>query len=219
MVVRAAEVEASQGVGNADARKPFAAPIEKIARLAVLHDEAAETARRARLLGRATYAALALGLSASVVAAHWDGELAPLLIWLILLGAGLVAVFRAYDSSLALPFELVQLRARSSDLLAVMLYFGFAWGAGSFLVAANTGVGERLVFSAGASIVVTGVLRSFAFSACFLLPTMVLATIAALAQPVEGRYLDALAILSAGVLVGLAGYALDRFAFARAKKM
>ncbi len=196
------------------AEEPLArggARFEMIARLAVLHDEAAETAGLARLLGRATTAALALGLSASVVAANWHGPLVPLFAWLFLLGAGMAAVFRVYDNSVASPIDLVQMRARSADLSAVMLYVGFAWGAGSFLaLAADASLGGRLIFAAGAGALVTVALRNVVFSACFLLPATVLATAAALQQSGERRLLDGAAVLGSCVVVGLAGLVFER---------
>lgn len=184
-------------------------PRATIARLSALRDESVETARLARLLERATHAVLALGLSASAVAAQWEGELAPLLVWLVLLGAGMVAVFRVYDSSVGSPFELVQLQGRSGDLSVILLYVGFAWGMGSFLVLApDASLGGRLIFAAGAGIVVTAALRSFAFSLRFLLPVTVLAALAASMLP--GRLIDAAAVLGSCVVVGLAGLVLEQ---------
>src|ERR1700735_955167 len=98
-----------------------AAPVEAIAipsahraslaQLAMLHDEARETAVLANLLGRAPYAALALAGMALVTAAlSFAQSFTPALItWLVLVAAGIGAILRAYAYTIKAPFERVPL--------------------------------------------------------------------------------------------------------------
>ena len=97
----AATIQASAEVtipssGEAAAPQRADGPRALIARLAELHDEAAETALLANLLGRVPYlAAVLLGMAcATAVLVH--AGIAPLLTWLTLAAAGLVALMRAY---------------------------------------------------------------------------------------------------------------------------
>ena len=74
-------------------------------------------------------AAVLLGMAcATAVLVH--AGIAPLLTWLTLAGAGLVALMRAYIIAIAAPFARAPMRFFARDLQAVMLYVGFAWGAG-----------------------------------------------------------------------------------------
>src|SRR5580658_9897423 len=95
------------------AREPEAAPSlarAYLTRLSQLHDEAAKTALLANLLGRATYAAA------------------------VLAAAGVGAAARAYTKAIRAPFELGTLQGFARDLSAILVYAGFAFGAGAILV-------------------------------------------------------------------------------------
>ncbi len=88
--------------------------------------------------------------SAAAALAH--AATAPLLTWLVLIGAGLASLMRSYVIAIAAPFERAPLRLFARDLQAIMLYVGFAWGAGSFLaLPADVTVLQAIMFSAGAA--------------------------------------------------------------------
>jgi hypothetical protein len=186
-------------------------PRAHIARLAELHDEAAETALLANLLGRMPYIAAALAAAGGAVALLSHAAVPPLLTWLVLVAAGLIAVMRAYVTTIAAPFERAPLRFFARDLQAIMLYVGFAWGAGSFLaLPATVGVLQALAFSAGAIVLVALVVRASDAVACFAIPVTVLSVAAALIQPFANGALASAAILAAGLLVMAASYFSER---------
>ena len=189
----------------------FETPRDDIARLAVLHAEAAEATLLGHLLSRATFVALALGLAESFVAARWVGALAPLISWLILMGAGLIAVFSAYDSFAANAFERADLRSMRRHLMAIMAYVGFAWGTAGFLVlAADGSLQGYLLVSAGTSALVVLVLRMSAFSACFLAPATLLSAAALLLRSQHPRLLDSAITLGSGLVIWVVAKAFER---------
>src|ERR1700743_2827702 len=73
-------------------------PRIRLAQLARLHNEAAQTAMLANLLGRAPQAMAAVTLSGVVVAGLSLGAMPPAEVaaWLALVGAGVIALWRAY---------------------------------------------------------------------------------------------------------------------------
>src|ERR1700733_8483061 len=73
-----------------------------LARLAALHDEAAETAHLANLLGRAPWMAGLLGLGALATALFCAGSVssASLGVWLILMTVAVAAVGRSYGQAI-----------------------------------------------------------------------------------------------------------------------
>jgi len=197
------------------AASPHAAPLtdaptasrEHVGQLADLHDEAAETALLTALVGRMPYLACGLALGACIAALLARSEIGPLLIWLTLVGAGLVAITRAYAIAISAPFERTHLRYFAQDLRAIALYIGLAWGTGSFLVwPADGTLAQALVFSAGTSWLVSLIVRSPLLVACFAIPVTVLAAAAALVRPLADGALAGAAILAAGVLVLVGSY-------------
>ena len=79
------------------------------------------------------------------------------------------------------PIELPSLRTSKLDLNAVMLYGGFAWGAGAFIVlpAAATMTG-LLLFTMGGALALGIILRAKGAALYFLVPNILLAAAAAL---------------------------------------
>lgn len=183
-------------------RSGIGGPHAHIARLAELRDEAAETALLANLLGRVPHLAAALLGATVVVALLVHAPLAPLLTWLTLIGAGLVALLRAYVIMIAAPFERAPLRFFARDLQAIMLYVGFAWGAGSFLaLPADVTIGQLLAFGAGAAALVALLARVSGAVACFAIPAMSLSAASALNRPWEISIFAGAAILAAGLVI------------------
>jgi hypothetical protein len=173
-----------------------------IANLAELHDEAAETALLANLLGRVPYLAVVLLILTLAAAMLVHGAFAPLLTWVTLMGAGLIALTRAYVTMIAAPFERARLRFFARDLQATMLYVGFAWGAGSFLaLPADVSFLQLLAFGAGAAVLVAAIARASDAVACFVIPATVLPAAASLGRPLEGGVFACAAILAAGLAI------------------
>lgn len=184
-----------------------------LARLAALHDEAAEIAHLANLLGRTPWVAAALGGAtiASALAAWSSASTMGLVTWLLLMAAGVVAILRAHQWAIQAPFERAALRGFARDLSAALLYTGFAWGAGLFLVLpATIGLAACLVFAAGLSVVLAGVLRARDVTFCFLVPATAMGAFAALMRPLEGNVATMLAILVVGLAVAAATAVLER---------
>src|SRR5580698_7502204 len=84
-----------------------------LARLAALHDEAAETAHLANLLGRAPWVAGLLGLGALVTAWFCAGSVSSvsLGVWLMLVTVAVAAVGRSYGQAIEAPFDRTALKA------------------------------------------------------------------------------------------------------------
>jgi hypothetical protein len=187
--------------------------------LALLHDEARETAVLANLLGRAPYAASAIAGAALVTAglSFGLGSAAALVTWLVLVAAGIVAVARAYRHTISAPFERLPLRAFSRDLSAILFYAGFAWGAGAFLaLPASASPLSIILFSAGTCVVVAGLLRARDQALIFLVPV---AGLSALAPLVRGDIAGLEVLVTCGAVAG-AIYGADRlFAAAQAPEI
>jgi len=188
------------------------APHAYISRLAELHDEAAETALIANLLGRVPFLAAGVAGATALAVLLIHADLAPSLTWLVLIAAGLVALMRAYVTAMAAPFDRVPLRIFARDLQAIMLYVGFAWGAGSFLaLPPDVGVLQAVVFSVGACVLVAAIVRAFDATVSFGVPVIVLSATAAAIRPMDNSVLATAAILAAGALVMGAAFVFERW--------
>jgi hypothetical protein len=177
--------------------------------LAMLHDEARETALLANLLGRAPQAAAALaGIALVTAALSFAQSSTPALVtWLVLVAAGIGAIARAYTYTIKAPFERVPLRAFSRDLSAILFYAGFAWGAGAFLAMPATASALAMVlFSAGTCAVLAGLLRARDQSLIFLAPV---AGLSALAPLMRGETAGLEVLVACGLVAGVV-YAADR---------
>lgn len=164
----------------------------------------------ANLLGRAPQVMAALGGSAMLIAALTYGAtpLARVAVWLVLLSAGLAAIWRSYGRAIASPFERATLRNFAADLTAILFYAGFAWGAGAFLVLpAWWGTAAVAAFAAGPCALVAGFLQSRAQSQSFIAPAAVLTALAVLARPLSGGLAEAgLVVLACAAIVVLSAW-------------
>jgi len=209
---RAATAEAAL----ADALTFAHAQEESLARLASVHREAVETARLANLLGRTPYAAALLVVGGVCVSAALYGTvpLAPLVIWNLFLIAGAVALTRLYRLTARSAFELLPLRAFALDLNAVLLYAGFAWGAGAFLALPQSVPGVALtLYAAGAAALAACIFRSRNAALTFLIPASGLPFIAALGS--AGGLGPAGAILLFGIAIAATSELAERLAARR----
>jgi len=187
-------------------------PRIRLAQLARLHDEAQETALLANLLGRAPQAAFALAGCALLAAAVSFKVMPPaqIAVWLVLMGAGLAAIWRAYARAIEAPFERAALRDFAGDLSAILFYAGFAWGAGAFL-ALPAQPAALLLFAAGPCALVAGLLRARTQALFFLVPAAALAAAAALLRPVpHGLAAAGLVALSCALIAGISIW-MERF--------
>lgn len=186
-------------------------PRADLERLAALCEEASETSRLANLLGRAPYAAAALACGA-VIAAIGSGNTSPArsLAWLVLIIAAIAALARCYWQTLRAPFERGPLQAFAQDLDAILLYAGFAWGAGAFLILSGATPLALSLFSAGMAGLVAVILRTAKPVLFFLGPVAALTLASAAAQPHPGSAVLAAAVIALSAAMTAASLILER---------
>jgi hypothetical protein len=187
-------------------------PRIRLAQLSRLHDEAQETALLANLLGRAPQTAAALALFALATAALSFASMpaAAIAAWLALVGAAVVAIWRAYSRAIEAPFERATLKNFAGDLSAILFYAGFAWGAGAFL-AVPAQASALVLFAAGPVLLVAGLLRAKDQALLFLAPVAALTIAAALVRPVAQSFEAAgLVILCCAIVAGVSHWT-ERF--------
>jgi hypothetical protein len=181
-------------------------PRIRLAQLGRLHDEAAETAILANLLGRAPQVLVALAAASLAVAAlsYNSMPVAEIAVWLALTAAGLAALWRAYARAIAAPFELAALKAFAGDLSAVLFYAGFAWGAGAFLALPALGdVTSVVLFAAVPCALVAALLRSPQQSLLFVAPVAGLVALAAFLRPLGGLEAMVLTLAACAAITGV----------------
>jgi hypothetical protein len=201
----------------ADAAQVSSEPRASVARLAQMHAEAVETARLANLLGRAWHAAVALPVLAvlTVVLSGAAGT-PPLVAWGILIAVASLAVVRVYGAAIRQPFERASLHAFAQDLSACLLYAGFAWGAGAFLVLGGSASGgTALLFASVPAVVLAVLLRERNATLLFLAPVAALTAFACVLRPFSGGALAAALVLIACAVVAAAIVAAARYSARR----
>lgn len=179
-------------------------PSRVLHRLSRLHEEAVETAQLANLLGRAPFAAWLLIVGLAVVALTSAGSVptAPLTLWCFFTAVSAIAVLRLHRRTIVASFELMPLRAFAADLEAALLYAGFAWGAGGFLALPSGSTPLTvMLFAAGTAAGIGAVLWARP-SLYFLVPAVILPTMAALLRPLPDGPLAATLALLLGAMVG-----------------
>ena len=157
---------------------PAATPLVRLVRL---HEEFAIAAHLAGALTRVPYAAYALLTGCGLLVSASLHAVTPLLLvlWtsLVLAAAlGLKGIARQAERTGA---ELLPLRAATQDLNAMLLYAGFAWGSGAFLLTpALLSAGSLLGFSAGSAAVAALVLGARTPLMVFVIPVHLLSAAA-----------------------------------------
>jgi hypothetical protein len=201
----------SDAPGRERPAQPARSPRADLERLAALCEEASETSRLANLLGRAPYAAAALACGA-VVAAIGSGSTSPArsLAWLVLIIAAIAALARCYRQTLRAPFERGPLQAFAQDLDAILLYAGFAWGAGAFLVLNGATPLALSLFSAGSAGLVAVILRTAKPVLFFFAPVAGLTLLSAAARPHPGSAVLAVAVIALSAAMTAASLVLER---------
>lgn len=183
-----------------------------IARLARVHAEAQETARLSNLLGRSLHAAFALPLAAALtVWLSHDVGTAPCVAWAVLILVASLSIARAYASAMRHPFERPVLQAFARDLSAVILYAGFAWGAGAFLVLSHSApIGAALVFAVAPALGLGAILRTRNAILVFLAPVAALTSFACVLRPFTAGAMNAAFVLIACAVIAWALSAVGR---------
>lgn len=176
-----------------------------LAQLALLHDEARETALLSNLLGRTVYAAggLAVAALATVLLARGAMPVAEPAVWLVLVLIGVGAMARSYTRTIRQPFERGPLREFAYDLNAISVYAGFAWGAGAFLaLGPQTSPVTLMIFAAAIPAIMAATMRAREISLGFLAPVAGLGAFAAVLRPLPEGPLAAAFVLIACACVG-----------------
>ena len=182
-----------------------------LARLAALHDEAAETAYLANLLGQAPWAAGLLGgaaLVTAVVSAQSASSVA-LGVWVVLVAVAVAAIGRTYARAIEAPFDRAMLKGFARSLSAILLYAGAAWGAGVFLVLSpSAGPVGAIAFTATVSALLAGILRTRDLALCFVVPATAMGAFCALMRDADLASMSG--ILAGGLAVAAATILLER---------
>jgi hypothetical protein len=172
---------------DAPEKAPVAEPDNALARLARLHVEAVETARLANLLGRSLNATITLGALAVLAVAAGGATWSPALAWAALVGVAVLAMMRSYIHAIHQPFERAALHGFAEDLRASLLYAGYAWGAGAFLVLSESNAAITvLLFATAPSIAIAALLRERQATALFLAPAATLSSLACVMRSFTG---------------------------------
>lgn len=181
-------------------------PVTALARLKFLHAEAAETAHLANLLGRSLHAALALPILA-ILAIGMSDDVSPAaqLAWCGFVIAIAIAMLFAYRHAMKRPFERTALKDFAKDLSAILLFAGFAWGAGAFL-ALSSGASTIAVvlFAAVPAVTIACLLRDREALYLFLAPVAALTAAACLLKPFADSLLAAALVIAASAGIAAA---------------
>ena len=182
-----------------------------VARLAALHAEAETTARLANLLGRSIVAAAALtGIAGLTIAAGMTG-INESLSWAVLIMLGIGAMARCYRTAISSPFLRESLENFARQLTPIMLYCGFAWGAGAFLaLPAETSLIGTVLFVGAPVFAVALLLREQAPVLSFAFPLLALSSFAALLRPLPDGAMAAALMLMTGAVILLPLLTLER---------
>ena len=172
-------------------------PLAALERLPLLHDESADNKELARFLAGAVYAAGALTLLGMAVLAFDAGAtLKSCFAWALLVVIGVGAMLRSYIRSTAAMFDRTPLTEAAQDFRAILLYAGFAWGAGAFLVLPPVaGPLAILVFAGLPSLGLALILKDQGGPLAFVIPVTILSLTAAILQPWADAGLDAALLL------------------------
>lgn len=152
-------------------------------RLTRLHLESVETLQLANLFTRLPLAAAAMGAGCASLLIASAGSVSAILLgsWALFVATAVVAMLRVARRAASAPIELPSLKTAALDLNAVMLFAGFAWGAGAFIgLPAAATMSSLLLFTIGSSLALGIILRAKGAALYFLFPNIALAAAAAL---------------------------------------
>jgi hypothetical protein len=131
--------------------------------------------------------------------------------WFALVLIATAALYRVYAKAMRSPFQREVLRSFADDLNAVMLFAGFAWGAGAFLALdADIEPAFAVLFSAGTATLLTSVVRIRKPVLFFAVPSALMTAAAALVRPLALAPVTASLVLVTCAFVALAVILSDR---------
>jgi hypothetical protein len=190
-----------------------------LARLKALHQEAEETARLANLLGRSGYVGIALPfLAIFTISLSVEVSPAPQVVWLLFVGAVAAAMLLAYRRAMQRPFEKAVLKDYAKDLSAILLFAGFAWGAGAFLaLPVGAPAAAALAFAALPAVIVASLLRERDALFLFLAPVASLTAAACLLKPFAGGLWAASVVIAGALALTAAVHLYERLTGAASK--
>jgi hypothetical protein len=207
----------AQSPGNAEAaaKETFAAtPIHTyLARLAALHDEAAETAHLANLLGRTPLAASALGVAGiiTVIVAFKTMPSPALALWLAMMTIAIAATALVYGRASDAPFDSDSLTVFARNLSAVLIFTGAAWGSGVALALPDDiGVMQMIIYALGAPAAIAAIFRVRDIGNCFVVPATATAAFCALMRDLSPTV--TIGILMGGTAIVVAAALSERIA-------
>ena len=199
----AAQAKALAAKPSARLPDPIIETRHPFARLRAIHNEAEETSRLANLLGRTLYVGIALPVAALIAVALANPPAFRGLSFIVLTVMGAGAILFAYARAMRTPFDRACLRTFAADLDAIMLYAGFAWGAGAFLIVPTmSDPAIAVIFSGCIAALVAGLIQAREPVLMFAAPAGLLMALAAYLKPMHAPNATAfLAILSCSVVI------------------
>jgi hypothetical protein len=127
------------------------------------------------------------------------------------MAAATAAIVVAYRHAIGRPFERDALKSFSQDLIAILLFAGFAWGAGGFLaLPTHMPIGAMALFVAAGGASVGVLLREQQMLFRFLAPAAVLTSLACVLRPSSGGALDLALVLVVSAAIGGASMLVER---------
>jgi hypothetical protein len=183
-------------------------PYAAIARLPQLHGEAGRNLATAAFLARSPQASVLLMVLGAAALLTGGGTLKADFAWAALVLIGIVAMTRNYIRGFARSLRRVPLAEAASDLRALLLYTGAAWGIGAFLVmpdlpAPALAFGFAVLPSLGLALILKDASATLAFTA----PVTIAGAGAAVLGAWPLAFWVAAAIIMAGAVILLVSFA------------
>jgi len=152
-------------------------------RLAEIHAERVKMHQAGELIARGAHVAGALTFCAMVVLAFGAGtSLGPCFTWAMLMLVGIAALLRTQLRANVLEAE--PMAEAASDLSLILIYCGFAWGAGAGMVLSPASApAAALLFAAAPSLVLSLLLKERNAVLAFLVPATAMTIAAAILRP------------------------------------
>lgn len=186
-------------------------PTGSLAKLAMLHEEASETARLANLLGACPRAVA--GIVVLALATVWlsGGNLQwTNLLWLSFVAAAAATLTYSYTRTIRRPFARLRLKRFAAHMSAGLLFAGFAWGAGAYLtLPADGGPLAAALFVSAPALAIVLTVREREAVFLFVLPAAVLSAFAAVLRPFADPTLASALVVIASALVSALAMARD----------
>lgn len=181
----------------------FSALRDSLVALTALHEETEENARLAALLTGSNRLAVVLGcLSLPTAFLFGQNGMSHAVLWLALVFIAAVTMFFAHRLTVAPAVFGERMRAFGRELGGILLFNGFSWGSGAFLLSAqNASIVTALSVIVMAALTLIFFLRECEAIFAFLLPCVALVAFASILHPMaEGTLGAGLALVTGGAL-------------------